>query len=159
MRKFPTKVEILEKLPDAEKTSLGEGGGLVSGGEGQRVRLGRAMLRPGVRLVILDEPFRGLDREKRQTLLARARQYWQTATLIFISHDIGDTQTFQRVLVIEAGHLVEDDTPTNLLKQTDSRYYQLLAAEKAVRQELWEGDEWRHLWLEKGLLQVQEKTD
>jgi ABC-type bacteriocin/lantibiotic exporter with double-glycine peptidase domain len=152
-------VEILEKLPDAEKTSLGEGGGLVSGGEGQRVRLGRAMLRPGVRLVILDEPFRGLDREKRQTLLARARQYWQTATLIFISHDIGDTQTFQRVLVIEAGHLVEDDTPTNLLKQTDSRYYQLLAAEKAVRQELWEGDEWRHLWLEKGLLQVQEKTD
>ena len=146
-------LEVLAKLPVAEKTLLGESGGLVSGGEGQRVRLGRAMLRPNVRLVILDEPFRGLDREKRQILLARARQYWQAATLIFISHDVGDTQTFKRVLVIEAGRLVEDDIPAVLLKQTDSRYYQLLAAEKAVRRELWEGKGWRHLWLEKGQLQ------
>ncbi len=145
-------LEILEKLPDAEPMSLGESGGLVSGGEGQRVRLGRAMLRPGVKLVILDEPFRGLDRDKRRLLLARARQYWEEATLIFISHDVGDTQTFKRVLVVEEGRIVEDDSPTVLLAQPESRYYTLLAAEKAVRQELWEGKEWRHLWLEKGEL-------
>ena len=53
--------DLLETLPDGLQTPLGEGGGLVSGGEGQRVRLGRGLLRPGVRLVILDEPFRGLD--------------------------------------------------------------------------------------------------
>ncbi|MFO1353107.1 MAG: ABC transporter ATP-binding protein, partial [Gammaproteobacteria bacterium] len=67
---------VLERLPEGLQTPLGEGGGLVSGGEGQRVRLGRAMLRPGVRLVILDEPFRGLDREQRRALLAQARRYW-----------------------------------------------------------------------------------
>jgi ATP-binding cassette subfamily B protein len=145
-------LEILEKLPDAEQTSLGEGGGLVSGGEGQRVRLGRAMLRPDVKLVILDEPFRGLDRDKRRLLLARARHYWEEATLIFISHDVGDTQTFKRVLVVEEGRIVEDDSPAVLLAQPESRYYTLLAAEKAVRQELWEGEEWRHLWMEKGQL-------
>ncbi len=68
---------VLESLPSGLQTSLGEGGALVSGGEGQRVRLGRAMLRSDVRLVILDEPFRGLDRDKRRELLARARQFWQ----------------------------------------------------------------------------------
>jgi len=58
--------DVLERLPEGLKTDLGEGGGLISGGEGQRVRLGRAMLRGDVRLVVLDEPFGGLDREKRR---------------------------------------------------------------------------------------------
>ena len=65
--------EVLERLENGLQTPLGEGGGLVSGGEGQRVRLGRAMSRAGARLVILDEPFRGLDREKRRGLLKTAR--------------------------------------------------------------------------------------
>jgi len=92
-------LNMLEKLPDGLQTALGEGGGLVSGGEGQRVRLGRAMLRPGVRLAILDEPFRGLDREKRRELLARTREHWKDATLIFISHDVEDTRSFERILI------------------------------------------------------------
>jgi ATP-binding cassette subfamily B protein len=80
---------VLERLPDGLQTILGEGGGLVSGGEGQRVRFGRALVRPGVRLVILDEPFRGLDREHRRILLERARQVWREATLLCITHDMG----------------------------------------------------------------------
>jgi len=143
--------EVLNKLLDDVKTPLGEGGGLVSGGEGQRVRLGRAMLRPDVRLVILDEPFRGLDREKRRILLEQCRRYWQEATLLFISHDVGDTQTFERVLVVEEGRVIEDDAPKTLMQQ-DSRYRALLDAEEAVRRGLWESAEWRHLWLEKGQL-------
>ena len=59
----PTCWGSSQQLPDGLQTSLGEGGGRLSGGEGQRVRLGRALIRPGVRLVILDEPFRGLDRD------------------------------------------------------------------------------------------------
>jgi len=144
-------LDVLNKLSDDVKTPLGEGGGLVSGGEGQRVRLGRAMLRPDVRLVILDEPFRGLDREKRRILLERCRRYWQDATLLFISHDVGDTQTFERVLVVEEGRVIEDDAPKTLMQQ-DSRYRALLDAEEAVRRGLWESAEWRHLWLEKGRL-------
>lgn len=150
-------LDILMKLPEGTQSTLGEGGGLVSGGEGQRVRLGRAMLRPDVRLVILDEPFRGLDREKRRLLLERSRRYWQDATLLFISHDVGETDTFDRVLVIEEGRIVEDEAPTILKQQTESRYQELLGSEKAVRQGLWESAEWRHLWLEKG--QLHERRD
>jgi ABC-type transport system involved in cytochrome bd biosynthesis fused ATPase/permease subunit len=143
---------VVEKLPDGLQTSLGEGGGLVSGGEGQRVRLGRAMLRPGVRLVILDEPFRGLDREQRRELLARARQHWPETTLLFISHDIGETCSFGRVIVIEGGRLVEDGTPEALMARPDSRYRALLEAEEAVRRGMWSGVGWRRLWLEDGRL-------
>jgi ATP-binding cassette subfamily B protein len=145
--------DVLERLPEGLKTDLGEGGGLVSGGEGQRVRLGRAMLREDVRLVILDEPFRGLDREKRRRLLQAARRQWHGQTLLCITHDIGETQAFPRVLVIENGRIVEDAAPEILAANPASRYRAILSAEQAVRQELWDSAEWRRLRIDKGVLE------
>jgi ATP-binding cassette subfamily B protein len=72
---------LMEKLPQGLQTRLGESGALVSGGEGQRVRLARALLRPDARLMILDEPFTGLDRAQRRKLLAHACSHWTQATL------------------------------------------------------------------------------
>ena len=144
--------DLLEKLPDGLQTPLGEGGTLVSGGEGQRVRLGRGLLRPGVRLVILDEPFRGLDRERRRELLARARRWWRAATLLCITHDVGETQGFERVLVVEGGQIVEDGVPTDLAARRSSRYRALLEAEQEVRERLWSSGVWRRLRLEGGRL-------
>jgi ATP-binding cassette subfamily B protein len=143
---------VLERLPDGLKTSLGEGGGLVSGGEGQRVRLGRAMLRSNVRLAILDEPFRGLDREKRRNLLIKARQYWSGATLLCITHDVSETLNFSRVLVIEEGRVVEDGVPAELADNPGTRYRELLDAEEQVRQGLWASTDWQRWWIEEGRL-------
>jgi ABC-type bacteriocin/lantibiotic exporter with double-glycine peptidase domain len=143
---------LLERLPDGLQTSLGEGGALISGGEGQRVRLGRAMLRPQVRLAILDEPFRGLDRERRRELLARTRQVWRGATMLCITHDVSETLSFERVLVVEGGRIVEDGAPLELARRSGSRYRSLLEAEEAVREGLWAGVAWRRLRLEKGCL-------
>ncbi|HWS99782.1 MAG TPA: ATP-binding cassette domain-containing protein [Pyrinomonadaceae bacterium] len=143
---------VLEHLPEGLQTSLGEGGALLSGGEGQRVRLGRAAHRPGVRLVILDEPFRGLDREKRKSLLARARRYWGDATLLCVTHDVGETMAFGRVLVVEAGRIVEDGAPHALAARQGSRYSALLAAEASVRAGMWSSSEWRRLRMEEGAL-------
>jgi ATP-binding cassette subfamily B protein len=114
------------------------------------------MLHPEARLVILDEPFRGLDRGKRRQLLARTRQYWPQATLLCITHDVGQTQDFERVLVIEAGRVAEDGSPAELMAQANSRYGALLKAEDAVREGLWASAEWRRLWLEGG--QVAEQS-
>jgi ABC-type bacteriocin/lantibiotic exporter with double-glycine peptidase domain len=149
-------VAVLRKLPEGLQTPLGEGGGIVSGGEGQRVRFARALLRPGVRLALLDEPFRGLDRGQRRELLARARRLWQGATLLCVTHDIGETLEFDRVLVIENGGVVEDGVPTALAEQPGSRYRSLLAAERGVRQELWESPVWRRLRMERGRLTEEE---
>ncbi len=144
--------QVLEQLPDGPQTPLGEDGGLVSGGEGQRVRLGRALMRPDARLVILDEPFRGLSRDQRHELLVRARHHWQDATLLCITHDISETQRFERVLVIEEGRIVEDGAPGELLAQPGSRYRTMLEAETEVRNELWSEATWHRLQLVAGQL-------
>ena len=143
---------VLERLPDGMMTLLGEGGALVSGGEGQRVRLGRSLARKTARLVILDEPFRGLDRRSRALLLERARDWWRTATLLCVTHDIGETLAFARVLVVEGGQVVEDGAPATLLADESSRYRALYDAEEAVRRALWSDETWRSLWLENGRL-------
>jgi ABC-type transport system involved in cytochrome bd biosynthesis fused ATPase/permease subunit len=147
--------ELLQKLPDGLQTSLGESGALVSGGEGQRVRLGRAMHRTGARLAILDEPFRGLDRQQRRELLVRTRSHWRDATLLCVTHDVGETLSFPRVLVVEAGRVVEDGAPHTLAQRDDSRYRSLLLAESEVREGLWSNPLWRHLRLENGQLRSQ----
>ena len=148
---------VLSRLPNGLQTGLGSGGRMISGGEGQRVRFGRVMHRENARLVILDEAFRGLDRGKRRQLLGAARTYWKDATLICITHDVEQTQDFERVLVVENGRIIEDGTPNHLKADETSRYHQLLTAEKAVREDLWSGKEipWRRFWLEKGLLTEQ----
>jgi ABC-type bacteriocin/lantibiotic exporter with double-glycine peptidase domain len=144
--------DVLGRLPEGLQTILGEGGALLSGGEGQRVRLGRALLKPHPGLVILDEPFRGLDRERRRALLARAREWWRESTLLCITHDVGETREFDRVLVVEAGRVIEDGPPRELASRPESRYRALLEAEAAVRRELWSSAEWRRLQLEAGQL-------
>jgi len=97
--------------------------------EGQQVRLGQSVLRPDIRLALLDEAFRGLDRPQRQALL-----------------------------VMEQGRIVEDAPPAQLLAQV-SRYRALLEAERSVREELWADAEWRRLWLEDGELKEHSRTD
>ncbi|MGA1790464.1 MAG: ATP-binding cassette domain-containing protein [bacterium] len=143
-------MELLEKLPQGMRTLLGEGGGLVSGGEGQRVRMARAMAKGDVRLVILDEPFRGLDRHKRGELLDRARCVWRDATMICITHDISATRSFDRVVVIEQGKIVEQGDPKELDRKPDSFYRKYLEIEKAVTEGLWSSPFWRRISIQKG---------
>jgi ABC-type bacteriocin/lantibiotic exporter with double-glycine peptidase domain len=148
---------VLRRLPDGLQTALGEGGALVSGGEGQRVRLGRAMMRRDVRLAILDEPARGLDRGRRRAMIERARERWREATVICITHDVEDTDAFERVLVVERGGVVEDGSPAELAARPESRYRQLLDAEHAVRRGLWASACWRRLWVEGGKVEERQK--
>jgi ABC-type transport system involved in cytochrome bd biosynthesis fused ATPase/permease subunit len=143
--------EVLARLPMGLQTSLGAGGALLSGGEGQRVRLGRGICRGPARLAILDEPFCGLERSRRQTLLTAARQRWANATFLCITHDISQALDFARVLVIDHGRIVEDGPPQNLRQRPETRFAALLAAEARARARL-DGPEWRHLRLEKGQL-------
>jgi ABC-type bacteriocin/lantibiotic exporter with double-glycine peptidase domain len=141
---------ILQQLPEGLQTGLGEGGGLLSGGEGQRVRFGRASVRDHARLVILDEPFRGLERDKRRKLLERARLLWQSATLLCVTHDVGETLDFPRVLVLDEGRIIEDGPPCELAADPQSRYSALLADEEGVRTGMWASPIWRRLRLNSG---------
>jgi ATP-binding cassette subfamily B protein len=143
-------VDVLQRLPEGLQTTLGEGGGRLSGGQGQRVRLGRALGRRHARLVLLDEAFRGLERSSRQALLEQARRVWQGATLLCVTHDVAATRDFPRVLVLHDGRVVEDGPPALLLEQPHSRYRALLEAEEAAGREMWADPRWQRLRLEAG---------
>jgi ABC-type transport system involved in cytochrome bd biosynthesis fused ATPase/permease subunit len=123
------------------------------GGEGQRVRLGRALLRRKIRLTLLDEPFRGLDRQARSKLLKMARQHWSGCTLLCVTHDVSETLEFDRVVIIEEGRIREVGIPIELASDSQSRYRSMLGAEKAVREELWDSPDWIRMVIEDGRLQ------
>ncbi|SDW51906.1 ATP-binding cassette, subfamily B [Amycolatopsis xylanica] len=106
-----TRALVDAELTTLRATRLGDAGGLLSGGEGQRVRLGRALLRSNVRLALLDEPFRGVDQARRERLLGRLDSWWPGATLLMVTHDAHEALRFSRVLVMDQGRIVEDGPP------------------------------------------------
>jgi ATP-binding cassette subfamily B protein len=143
---------VIEKLPLGMQTPLGEAGRLLSGGEGQRARFGRGLCRDFVRLVILDEAFRGLERGRRRMLLESARRRWKGATLLNITHDIGEAWSFPRVLVMDGGRIVEDGSPEELCRRKNSRFRVLLEAEEAAREFVWSDPAWRTFAMRDGRL-------
>ena len=109
------------------------------------------------RLVILDEPFRGLDRQKRQELLARSRELWQHATLLCITHDIGETAHFNRVLVLADGQIVEAGNPAELIANEQSHYSALRRAEEHLHTQSWANGQWHKYKLVNGRIVPNEK--
>jgi ATP-binding cassette subfamily B protein len=97
-----------------------------------------------------------LAREQRRALLAGARHGWRDATLLCVTHDVGETLGFERVLVVDDGRIVEDGRPAELAAG-DTRYAQMLRAEAQLRHGLWEshsagaeGGLWRTVRIEGG---------
>ena len=82
-----------ETLSDGLATRVGEGGSRLSGGQGRRLALARLHLRdPG--LVILDEPFAGLDAETVATLSARLDAWLEGRTVLYLVHQIEEGGAF-----------------------------------------------------------------
>jgi ATP-binding cassette subfamily B protein len=144
--------QLLQRSPRGLQTLIGEGGTLISGGEGQRLRAGRALGRKEIRLAILDEPARGLEREERRRLLNTMRQQFSHATLFCITHDVSDTLDFDRVLVVEGGRVLEQGPPQSLREIPGSRYGALLQGERAAGRTVWAHPAWRRLRLHAGTL-------
>jgi ATP-binding cassette subfamily B protein len=133
----------LEKMVDGLATRIGENGSRLSGGESQRLRVARALIRDRARLVLLDEPFSAMDSQQRARMRGRVLARWPDATLLWVSHQVDETRDFPRVLVFDAGRIVEDGAPEQLLA-TASRYAAMVAQEQALARRL-SGAPW-HGW-------------
>jgi ATP-binding cassette subfamily B protein len=108
------------------------------------------MLRQSARLVLLDEPFSGLENDRRRKLLARARRHWSRSTLLYVTHDVTEACSFDRVLVLERGRIVEDGDPDALARKPSSRFAALLEAHHRVAARFDTTDGWRRVRLERG---------
>jgi ABC-type multidrug transport system fused ATPase/permease subunit len=94
---------------------VGPAGSRLSGGQRQRLGIGRTILqRP--RILILDEATSSLDSSSEQQLLARLRGILLGSTIIVISHRMSAMFCVERLILLEAGRVVEDASPAVLLK-------------------------------------------
>jgi ATP-binding cassette subfamily B protein len=91
-----------------------------------------------------------LERPLRHALLKRVRGHWRDATLLCVTHDVGETLAFERVLVVDGGRIVEDGDPKALAEDGDSLYRALLDAERRADEEIWGDPRWRRLRVEEG---------
>jgi ATP-binding cassette, subfamily B, bacterial len=108
---------VIEGLPQGYETVLGkwfDGGVNLSGGEWQKVALGRAFMREA-QILILDEPSAALDAKAEFELFSRLQQLAHGRTAIFISHRFSTVRRADRILVFEQGSLIESGTHEDLL--------------------------------------------
>ncbi|MCH8498702.1 MAG: thiol reductant ABC exporter subunit CydC [Marinobacter sp.] len=77
--------KVIRRLPQGLDSFIGEQGQYLSGGEGRRLALARALLRPAS-LLILDEPFTGVDESTRALVTERMAPYLESKTCLFLGH-------------------------------------------------------------------------
>jgi len=123
---------MIEGLPQGYDTVLGkwfDGGVNLSGGEWQKVALGRAFMREA-QILILDEPSAALDAKAEYELFTRLRELAHGRTAIFISHRFSTVRQADRILVFEQGSLIESGTHAELLA-LGGRYAELFNLQAA----------------------------
>lgn len=98
---------VVRGLPDGLDTTVGERGGLVSGGERQRLALARAVLRQPD-LLILDEATSAIDVQSEADILGRLRAAYPRMTVVIVAHRAESLAPCDRLLMLEGGRLVAD---------------------------------------------------
>ena len=115
-----------ERLPDGYGTDVNKRGGRVSAGQRQLISFARAFLaNPSV--LILDEATASLDIPSERMIQDALQTLLSDRTAIIIAHRLSTVAIADRVLVMEHGRIIEDDSPENLIGG-DGRFAKLHAA-------------------------------
>jgi ATP-binding cassette, subfamily B, bacterial len=107
-------LEFISLLPQKFDTAVGERGVTLSGGQRQRIAIARAILREAP-LLLLDEATSSLDAESETLIKAALERLMQERTTLVIAHRLATVLSCDRILVMEAGRIVEHGTHEKLV--------------------------------------------
>jgi len=114
--KYASVHEDIEALNDGYDTFVGERGVTLSGGQKQRVAIARALIKqPDV--IILDDCLSAVDTNTEKDILAYFNEFLMDKTTIIITHRIYSLLTFDKIIVLEDGQIVEQGTHQQLIDQ------------------------------------------
>jgi ATP-binding cassette, subfamily B, bacterial len=108
--------EFIARLPEGYATFLGERGTRLSGGQRQRIAIARAILK-GAPILLLDEATSALDAESEALVQQGLAAAMQGRTTLIIAHRLATVQKVDRIVVMDAGRIVETGTPADLRRQ------------------------------------------
>lgn len=106
--------DFIMALPQGYQTFLGERGVRLSGGQRQRISIARAILK-NPPLLLLDEATSALDAESERMVQAALEQAMRHRTTLVIAHRLATVQQADKIVVLEAGQIVDMGTHTELL--------------------------------------------
>jgi len=107
--------EFIDRLPDGFDTIVGERGLKLSGGQRQRLAIARAFLRDAP-VILLDEATSALDTESEQSIQEALMRLLKGRTVVAIAHRLSTLNSFDRIVVLERGGIVEDGVPSELVR-------------------------------------------
>lgn len=120
--------DFISSLPNGYETCLGENGQLFSGGQGQRLAIARALLRPCV-IRILDECTSALDTDNQTAVLKCLLKPQKGVTTIIITHKVDVMKACDNILLLEAGKIKEQGNYSDLMLRQGS-FYQLASSDE-----------------------------
>jgi ATP-binding cassette subfamily B protein len=105
--------EFIRALPEGYRTQVGERGVMLSGGQRQRLGLARAFLKDAP-ILILDEATSALDSDSEAIIQRALTDLMRGRTVLAVAHRLSTVSNFDRVLVLDAGRLIQDGAPHEL---------------------------------------------
>jgi ATP-binding cassette, subfamily B, bacterial len=113
--------EFIQRLPQGFDTLVGERGMKLSGGQRQRLAIARAFLMDAP-VVLLDEATSALDTESEQSIQEALSRLFKGRTVIAIAHRLSTLDSFDRIVVLDRGRIIEDGAPRRLLSNPSGVY-------------------------------------